>query len=67
MAPDVAPSEEEEHGDLRNQEASEEGLLADDGHQEEGQKRGCQTVLETAQLVLGDPVLTVLKVNLSRG
>ena len=67
MAPDVAPAEEEEHGNLRDQEASQEGLLSDDGHQEEGQKGGGQTVLETAQLVLGDPVLTFLKVNLSRG
>ena len=57
MAPDVAPSKEEDHGDLRNEEASQEGLLADDGHQEEGQGRGGQAILEASQLVLGYPEL----------
>ena len=67
MAPDIAPAEEEEHGDLRDEEATEEGLLADDGHQEEGQYGGGQTILEAAELVLRNPVLAVLKVDLSLG
>ena len=64
VAPHVAPAEEEEHGDLREEEATEEGLLAHDRHQEEGQQRGRQAVLEATQLVLRDPVLTVLEVDL---
>ena len=64
VAPNVAPAEEEEHGDLREEEAAEEGLLAHDRHQEEGQQRGRQAVLEAAQLVLRDPVLAVLEVDL---
>ena len=64
VAPHVAPAEEEEHGDLREEEAAEEGLLADDRHQEEGQQGGRQAVLEAAHLVLGDPVLAVLEVDL---
>ncbi len=67
MAPDVAPPQEEEHGDLRDEEAAEEGLTADDRHEEEGQQGGGQAVLETAELILGHPVLTVLKVDLGAG
>ena len=67
VAPDIAPAEEEEHGDLRDEEATEECLLADDGHQEEGQYGGGQTILEAAELVLRNPVLAVLKVDLSLG
>ena len=64
VAPHVAPAEEEEHGDLREEEAAEESLLADDRHQEKGQQGGGQAVLEAAELVLGDPVLAVLEIDL---
>ena len=67
VAPHIAPAEEEEHRDLRDEEATEEGLLADDGHQEEGQYRGGQAILEAAELVLRDPVLAVLEVDLGLG
>ena len=67
VAPDIAPAEEEEHGDLRDEEATEEGLLADDGHQEEGQYGGGQAILEASELVLRDPVLAVREVDLGLG
>ena len=67
VAPDIAPAEEEEHGDLRDEEATEEGLLADDGHQEEGQDGGRQAILEATELVLRDPVLAVRQVDLGLG
>ena len=43
---------------------TEEGLLADDRHQEESQQGGGQAILVAAELVLGDPVLVVLEVDL---
>ena len=67
MAPHIAPAEEEEHGDLRDEEATEEGLFADDGHQEEGQQGGGQAILEATELVLRDPVIAVLEVDLGLG
>ena len=67
MAPDVAPPQEEEHGDLGDEEAAQEGLSAHYRHEKEGQHRRCQTVLEPTQLVLGNPELTFLKVGLGRG
>jgi hypothetical protein len=67
MTPDVAPSKEEEHWDLRDQEASQEGLLADNRHQEEGKCWCCQAILETSQLILGDPEFTLLKIDFSWG
>jgi len=60
VAPDVAPPQEEEHGDLGDQETTQEGLSAHNWHEKEGQHRRCQTVLEPTQLVLGDPELTFL-------
>ena len=65
MTPDVAPSEEEEHGNLRDHEASQEGLSAHNRHEEECKYRRGQTVLESTQLVFGDPELTVSQVGLS--
>ena len=37
MAPGVAPSQEIEHRDVGNKEAAQEGLLADNWEEEEGQ------------------------------
>ena len=64
VTPHVAPAEEEGHGDLREEEAVEVGLLAHDRHQEEGYQQGRQAVIKASQLVLRDPVLAVLEVDL---
>ena len=64
MAPNVAPAKEESHGDHRDKEAADKALSAHHRHKEEGQHRGGETVLETTELVLRDPELAVLQVNL---
>ena len=66
VSPHVPPPQEEEHGNHRDGEAAEEGLLADHWEEKEGQHRSGQAVLEPTKLVLGDPELAVLEVDLSR-
>lgn len=64
MSPDVAPSHEEDHGQHRDAEASQEGLSAHHGHEEVDQGAHGQAVLEAAQLVLRDPLLALHQVLL---
>ena len=63
VTPDIPPPHKEEHGNHRDCEATEEGLLADDREEQKGQHRGRQTVLEATELVLRDPVLTILEID----
>jgi hypothetical protein len=67
VAPNVTPSEEEDHGDLRDQEATQESLSTNNWHEEVGRQAASQTVFEAAHLVLRYPVFAVLKVNLGAG
>ena len=64
MAPDVAPPHEEKHGDLRDQEATQEGLSAHDREEKEGQQTGGQAVFEPTELVAGHPILAFLEIHL---
>ena len=57
MSPNVSPSQEEDHWNLRDCEPPDEGLLSHHWHEEvDGQTR-CEPVLKASQLVLGYPVL----------
>ena len=66
MSPHVPPPHEEEHGYHRDRESAQEGLLTDHWEEKEGQHRSRQAILEPTQLVLRDPELTVLEVDLGR-
>ena len=60
MSPYVAPSKEEEHRDLGDEECADERLSSNDWEEEEGQDAGCKAVLEPAELEPRDPVFTFL-------
>lgn len=64
MTPDVAPSQEEEHGNLGDQESPHECLLADHWHEEEDTKTERESVLKSSELVPGHPILQFCKVFL---
>ena len=67
MTPDVTPTHKKDHGDLGDQETSQEGLSPYNGEKEIGHETCGQAVLETTELVFGDPVFTILEVDFGCG
>ena len=64
MTPNIPPAQKEEHGNLRNQETSQERLFTDDWEEQECENACRQTILEATKLIFGNPVLTILQVAL---
>ena len=67
MTPGVAPLHEVEHGQHREGEAARESLPANHREEKESGRRSDKTVLESAELISGHPILAVLQIVLRDG
>ena len=57
MTPHITPSQEEDHGKLRDHKSPNKGLLAHHWQEEKDGQTCRETILQTSELVPGHPIL----------